>query len=65
MTKAGEIINDQLKDKGSLFNNLLKGKPLATAEVSMQTKTILKLVGGLLALGIVLMVFYKFVIQKK
>jgi hypothetical protein len=43
----------------------LKGKPLATADVSLQTSTILKMAGGLLALGIVLMVFYKFVIQKK
>jgi hypothetical protein len=65
MTKAAEILNDQLDNKGSLLNNLLGGKPLATAEMSLQTSTIIKMAGGFLVLGIVLMLFYKFVIQKK
>jgi hypothetical protein len=65
MSKVQDILNDQLNDPKSMLNNALHGKPVATADVRLETKTILKLAGGILACGVVLMLIYKFFIQKK
>jgi hypothetical protein len=65
MSKVLDILNNQIDNKGSAFNNFLNGKPIATTEVGLETKTIVKITAGILALGIVLMLFYKYIVVKK
>jgi hypothetical protein len=65
MSKVLDILNNQVDNKTSALNNFLNGKPVATTDVGMETATIVKIVVGVLALGVTLLLFYKYAIQKK
>ena len=65
MSKLTDIINNQVNNDNSALQKFLNGKPVATAEMAMETNTILKLAGGILLCGAALMLFFKYFIQKK
>lgn len=65
MSKLLDLINNQIDNKESALNNALNGKPIAAAEFSMDNKTILKLGGAILAIGLLLMLMFRFFIQRK
>jgi hypothetical protein len=57
MSKFNEALDNQLKNPTSALNNLLNGKPVATADFSMETGTIIKLSASLLVGGMLLVAF--------
>jgi hypothetical protein len=65
MSKLLDIVNSQVDNKHSALNNFLTGKPIATTDVGLETGTIIKITVGILALGIVLMLFYKYIVVRK